>query len=45
MGSSTGYGWMSGAAIKPIALRVVYELAKAVKFQYLVWVELLVEQM
>lgn len=31
MGSATGYGWMSGAAIKPIALRVVYELAKAVK--------------
>lgn len=31
MGSKNGYGWMSGAAIKPIALRVVYELAKAVK--------------
>ncbi|QNM15150.1 MULTISPECIES: 4Fe-4S binding protein [Fusobacterium] len=30
MGSATGYGWMSGPAIKPIAMRVVYELAKAV---------------
>ena len=30
MGSGTGYGWMSGAAIKPIALRHVYELARAV---------------
>lgn len=31
MGSETGYGWMSGAAIKPIALRHVYELCKAVR--------------
>ncbi|MGL4633736.1 MAG: 4Fe-4S binding protein [Cetobacterium sp.] len=31
MGSKSGYGWMSGAAIKPIAMRVVYELAQAVK--------------
>lgn len=30
MGSKNGYGWMSGAAIKPIAMRVVYELAAAV---------------
>ncbi|GLI54643.1 diguanylate cyclase [Propionigenium maris DSM 9537] len=30
MGSKNGYGWMSGAAIKPIAMRVVYELASAV---------------
>ncbi|MEG0730681.1 MAG: 4Fe-4S binding protein [Cetobacterium sp.] len=30
MGSQTGYGWMSGPAIKPITLRHVYELAKAV---------------
>lgn len=30
MGSKDGYGWMSGAAIKPIAMRTVYELAKAV---------------
>ncbi|MEG0069598.1 4Fe-4S binding protein [Cetobacterium sp.] len=31
MGSKSGYGWMSGPAIKPIALRVVFELAQAVK--------------
>lgn len=31
MGSSTGYGWLSGKAIKPIALRHVYEIAGAVK--------------
>ncbi|MCK5779891.1 MAG: 4Fe-4S binding protein [Psychrilyobacter sp.] len=30
MGSKDGYGWMSGAAIKPIAMRVVYELSTAV---------------
>ncbi|MBC2582807.1 4Fe-4S dicluster-binding protein [Clostridium sp. DJ247] len=30
MGSTEGYGWMSGPAIKPIALRHVYELCKAV---------------
>lgn len=30
MGSKNGYGWMSGAAIKPIAMRVVYELASSV---------------
>lgn len=31
MGSATGYGWMSGPAFKPIVLRHVLELAKAVK--------------
>lgn len=31
MGSSTGYGWLSGKAIKPIAMRCVYEVASAVK--------------
>lgn len=31
MGSEKGYGWLSGKAIKPIALRHVYEIAKAVK--------------
>lgn len=30
MGSKTGYGWLSGKAIKPIALRHVYEIASAV---------------
>lgn len=31
MGSDKGYGWLSGKAIKPIALRHVYEIASAVK--------------
>lgn len=35
MGSEAGYGWMSGAAIKPIALRHVYELCRAVKIPVL----------
>ncbi|WP_017753087.1 4Fe-4S binding protein [Clostridium tyrobutyricum] len=30
MGSQLGYGWMTGSAIKPIALRHVYEICKAV---------------
>jgi dihydroorotate dehydrogenase subfamily 1 len=30
MGSSAGYGWLSGKAIKPIALRHVYEISNAV---------------
>jgi len=30
MGSDKGYGWLSGKAIKPIALRHVYEIACAV---------------
>lgn len=30
MGSEKGYGWLSGKAIKPIALRHVYEIAGAV---------------
>lgn len=30
MGSKTGYGWLSGPAIKPLALRSVYEVARAV---------------
>lgn len=30
MGSQLGYGWMTGSAIKPIALRHVYEICKSV---------------
>ena len=30
MGSATKYGWVSGPAIKPIAMRVVYDVARAV---------------
>lgn len=30
MGSKAGYGWLSGKAIKPIAVRHVYEIANAV---------------
>lgn len=30
MGSSGGYGWLSGAAIKPLALRCIYDAARAV---------------
>ena len=31
MGSKNGFGWLSGAAIKPLALRCVYDAARAVK--------------
>jgi dihydroorotate dehydrogenase subfamily 1 len=31
MGSGEGYGWLSGAAIKPLAVRCVYDAAKVVK--------------
>ena len=31
MGSREGYGWLSGAAIKPLAVRCVYDAAKIVK--------------
>jgi dihydroorotate dehydrogenase subfamily 1 len=31
MGSKEGFGWLSGAAIKPLALRCVYDAARAVK--------------
>ncbi|MEW5760804.1 MAG: diguanylate cyclase, partial [Candidatus Thermoplasmatota archaeon] len=31
MMGGTGYGWLSGQAIRPIALRFVYEIAKNVK--------------
>jgi dihydroorotate dehydrogenase subfamily 1 len=31
MGSKDGFGWLSGAAIKPLALRCVYEAARVVK--------------
>ena len=31
MGSKEGYGWLSGAAIKPLAVRCVYDAAKIVK--------------
>ena len=31
MGSKDGFGWLSGAAIKPLALRCVYDAARAVR--------------
>jgi dihydroorotate dehydrogenase (NAD+) catalytic subunit len=31
MGSKEGFGWLSGAAIKPLAVRCVYQAARAVK--------------
>ncbi|MCY0886510.1 MAG: diguanylate cyclase [Firmicutes bacterium] len=31
LGGPHGYGWISGAALKPIALRVVYELAQVTR--------------
>lgn len=31
MGSSTGYGWLTGTAIRPIAVRVVYDIRREVK--------------
>lgn len=31
MGSKTGYGWLSGPAIKPLALRCIYEASQVVK--------------
>jgi ferredoxin len=31
LGSKEGYGWLSGAAIKPLAVRCVYDAAKIVK--------------
>lgn len=31
MGSKEGYGWLSGAAIKPLAVRCVYDAAKGVR--------------
>ena len=31
MGSKDGYGWLSGAAIKPLAVRCVYDAAMSVK--------------
>lgn len=31
MGSEYGYGWLSGPPIKPVALRIVFDLARAVK--------------
>lgn len=30
MGSKTGYGWLSGTALKPLALRCVFDIARAV---------------
>lgn len=30
MGSAGGYGWLSGAAIKPLALRCIYDAARVV---------------
>jgi dihydroorotate dehydrogenase subfamily 1 len=31
MGSKDGFGWLSGAAIKPLAMRCIYDAARAVK--------------
>jgi dihydroorotate dehydrogenase subfamily 1 len=31
MGSKDGYGWLSGSAIRPLALRCVFDAARAVK--------------
>lgn len=31
MGSKTGYGWLSGTAIKPLSIRCIYEAAQTVK--------------
>ena len=31
MGSSTKYGWVSGPALKPLAMRIVYDVCKTVK--------------
>lgn len=31
MGSTTKYGWVSGPALKPLAMRVVYDVCKTVK--------------
>jgi dihydroorotate dehydrogenase (NAD+) catalytic subunit len=31
MGSKEGYGWLSGAAIKPLAIRCIYDAARVVK--------------
>jgi dihydroorotate dehydrogenase (NAD+) catalytic subunit len=31
MGSKEGYGWLSGAAIKPLAVRCIYDAARVVK--------------
>jgi dihydroorotate dehydrogenase subfamily 1 len=31
MGSENGYGWLSGPALKPLALRVVHEIARVVE--------------
>jgi dihydroorotate dehydrogenase subfamily 1 len=31
MGSRDGYGWLSGSAIKPLAVRCVYDAAKSIK--------------
>lgn len=31
MGSKEGHGWLSGAAIKPLALRCIYDAARVVK--------------
>jgi dihydroorotate dehydrogenase (NAD+) catalytic subunit len=30
MGGATGYGWLSGPALKPLAVRCVYDVARAV---------------
>jgi len=35
MGSKSGYGWLSGAAIKPLAIRCIYDVASVVKIPIL----------
>lgn len=35
MGSKSGYGWLSGAAIKPLAIRCIYDAASVVKIPIL----------
>jgi dihydroorotate dehydrogenase subfamily 1 len=35
MGSKDGFGWLSGVAIKPLALRCVYDAARAVRIPIL----------
>ncbi|MBD5593430.1 diguanylate cyclase, partial [Clostridium botulinum] len=31
MGSQTGYGWLSGSAVKPVAIRNIYDASKVIK--------------
>ncbi|NFP28187.1 4Fe-4S dicluster domain-containing protein [Clostridium botulinum] len=31
MGSQTGYGWLSGSSVKPVAIRNIYDASKVIK--------------